>query len=261
MPDHPVARRADGSVHLTAFCVLLDIALATTARLKLARGARQATVHLHAQFTGEPLRGALLARAAPRGHTVHAAREALAAATVSAGGTAVCHATGNFIALPPPAGVQLAPLPWERGAKATPPALGEADLDDEERAVLTACDAALERTRAPRAFIERFWGALPERTRNGARCNVPVGPHHGNRVGHVQGGLLLGLAAVTACAAVPRHPGLSALAAWFIGPGRGPALRIRSARLHEGRSFAAVRTEVRNADGSRVLELVSHHAA
>ena len=38
-------------------------------------------------------------------------------------------------------------------------------------------------------------------------------------------------------------------------------LKIRSRRIHEGRSFAAVRTEIRNADGSRVLEVVSHHAA
>jgi hypothetical protein len=36
---------------------------------------------------------------------------------------------------------------------------------------------------------------------------------------------------------------------------------VRSRRIHEGRSFAAVRTEIRNADGSRVLEVVSHHAA
>jgi methyl-accepting chemotaxis protein len=31
--------------------------------------------------------------------------------------------------------------------------------------------------------------------------------------------------------------------------------------LHAGRSFAVVRTEVRNADGTRVLEVVSNHAA
>jgi acyl-CoA thioesterase len=80
-------------------------------------------------------------------------------------------------------------------------------------------------------------------------------------VGHVQGGLLLGLAAITARAAAPRHPQLSAVAAWYISPGQGRALKIASKRFHEGRSFAAVRTEVRNADGTRVLEVVSHHAA
>jgi acyl-coenzyme A thioesterase PaaI-like protein len=95
----------------------------------------------------------------------------------------------------------------------------------------------------------------------GSRCTVRIGPQHGNRVGHVQGGLLLGLAAITARAAAPQHPQLSAIAAWYISPGQGGALKITSRRFHEGRSFAAVRTEIRNADGSRVLEVVSHHAS
>ena len=51
MPDGPQARNVDGSVNLAAFCVHLDTALATASRLKIERGARQATVHLHAQFT------------------------------------------------------------------------------------------------------------------------------------------------------------------------------------------------------------------
>jgi acyl-coenzyme A thioesterase PaaI-like protein len=71
----------------------------------------------------------------------------------------------------------------------------------------------------------------------------------------------MGLAAINACAAAPQHPQLSAISAWYISPGQGRSLKIVSRRFHEGRSFAAVRTEVRNADGTRVLEVVSHHAA
>ncbi|MGH8622113.1 MAG: acyl-CoA thioesterase domain-containing protein, partial [Burkholderiales bacterium] len=129
------------------------------------------------------------------------------------------------------------------------------------RAVLEACNAALRRADDRRAFIEHFWRILPVPTDYGARCTVRLGPQHANRVRHVQGGLLLGLAAITAQAAAPRHPQLSAVAAWYISPGEGTALKITSKRFHEGRSFAAVRTEIRNADGSRVLEVVSHHAA
>jgi acyl-coenzyme A thioesterase PaaI-like protein len=135
------------------------------------------------------------------------------------------------------------------------------ELEPEEKKVMAACNSALKRADHGRAFIERFWGVLPVPTDTGARCTVKLGPQHGNRVGHVQGGLLLGLAAVTAQAAAPRHPRLSAIAAWYISPGQGRALKIASKRLHEGRSFAAVRTEIRNADGSRVLEVVSHHGA
>ena len=53
-------------------------------------------------------------------------------------------------------------------------------------------------------FIRHFWGFLPQAARNAASCVMPVGPHVGNRVGYVQGGVLLGLAAVTATAALPK---------------------------------------------------------
>ncbi len=234
--------------------------------LSVERGARQATVHLHAQFTGAPLRGDLRARARMEGYTVGntagaTARESMTSGTLYADNAAVCHASGTFIQLPPPPGVTLAPLPWQResGAPAFP--LKLKDLDPEEKLVMRACRAALRRADDQRAFIEHFWGALPVPSTDGARCRVRIGPQHGNRVRHVQGGLLFGLAAITARAAAPQHPRLSALSAWFISPGQGGVLKIASRRFHEGRSFAAVRTEIRNADGSRVLEVVSHHAA
>jgi len=126
---------------------------------------------------------------------------------------------------------------------------------------LKACNSALRRADQQHAFIEHLWGALPVPTEAGSRCTVKLGPQHANRVGHVQGGLLLGLAAITARAAAPKHLQLSGISAWYISPGQGRALKITSKRFHDGRSFAAVRTEVRNADGSRVLEVVSHHAA
>lgn len=263
LPDGPIDRNVDGTVNLAAFCVLLDVALATASRLKVEPGARQATVHLHAQFTGAPLLGALKAHARLHGATRNAAvRESLTTGTFHAAGEPVCHANGTFIVLPPPPGITLAPLPWQRGeGDAAIMPLNPQELEDPERAVLRACNAALRRTDERHAFIEHFWGALPVATGFGARCTVRLGPQHSNRVRHVQGGLLLGLAAITARAAAPRHPMLSAIAAWYISPGQGRTLRIRSQRFHEGRSFAAVRTEVRNADGSRVLEMVSHHAA
>ena len=261
--DGPPSRNVDGSTSLAAFCVLLDTALATASRLKIERGARQATVHLHAQFTGAPLRGDLKAHARMGGYTSGAkARQSLTSGTVYAGGTPACHASATFVVLPPPPGVNLAPLPWQREDGGAPVALLEPrELDPGERAVLRACDAALKRAGGGRSFLEHFWGILPVATGEGARCTVKLGPQHANRVRHVQGGLLVGLAAITAKAAAPRHSQLSAVSAWYISPGRGRALKIASKRLHEGRSFAAVRTEIRNADGSRVLEVVSHHAA
>ena len=263
MLDGPVSRNVDGSTSLAAFCVLLDTTLATASRLRIERGARQATVHLHAQFTGAPLRGELTARARMGGYTIGAAaRESLTSGTVYAGGVAACHASGTFVVLPPPPGVNLAPLPWQRDDRGAPIApLQSRDLEPDEKPVMAACNSALRRADHQRAFIEHFWRILPVAADAGARCTVRLGPQHANRVRHVQGGLLLGLAAITALAAAPRHARLSAIAAWYISPGAGRALKISSKRFHEGRSFAAVRTEIRNVDGSRVLEVVSHHAA
>lgn len=262
LPDGAQARNVDGSVNLAVFCVQLDTTLANASRLKIELGARQATVHLHAQFTGAPLRGELHAHARMHGYTSGAAaRQSMTSGTVYAGGVPVCHARGTFVVLPPPPGVKLAPLPWQRESGVPTEPLRLKELDNAERSIMKACNSALKRADQQHAFIERFWGALPVPTADGARCRIRLGPQHGNRVGHVQGGLLFGLAAITAQAAAPKHPQLSGISAWYISPGQGRALKIRSRRFHDGRSFAAVRTEIRNADGSRVLEVVSHHAA
>jgi acyl-coenzyme A thioesterase PaaI-like protein len=262
MPAGPHCRDANGNINLAVLGMVLDTALATAPRLKITPGARQATVQLNAQFTGHPARGDLSMTSNLIGFTAGTAvRQSLASGTLYSAGKPVCHAHATFVLLPTPAGVTLAPLPWQskNGMKTEP--LTASDLDAGERAVIKACDAALAKADGRHSFIEHFWSALPEATDYGARCSVKNGLHLGNRVGHVQGGILLGLAAATAKAAVPKHPALSAISAWFISPGRGKSLRIRSKVLHAGRSFAVVRTEIRTTDGSRVLETVSNHAA
>lgn len=59
MPAWTHACDAHGEISLAALGVILDTALATAPRLKIATGARQATVQLHAQFTGHPPSGDL----------------------------------------------------------------------------------------------------------------------------------------------------------------------------------------------------------
>lgn len=88
-----------------------------------------------------------------------------------------------------------------------------------------------------------------------------IGSHIGNRVGHVQGGILLGLAATNACTAAPVSMMLSNVSAWYISSGRGDKLRIRSCMMHTGRTTAVVRTEIKTVNGERVLEAVSQHVA
>ncbi|MDB5923969.1 MAG: hypothetical protein JWN13_2905 [Betaproteobacteria bacterium] len=258
----PHCRGIDGSVHPTALAILVDSALATAPRLAIEPGARQATVHLSIQYTGHAPRGDMSMVARLEGFFAgDAVPHALTRGVLSSDGQIVAYANGTFMVLPPPSGVKLAPLPWQRQGEAAAAPLDLQDLDTNERTVLHAAEAARSSTNSERAFIEHFWGISPRQTQSGSVCRVKVTPQIGNRVGHVQGGLLFGLAQATASAAVPRHPAVSNISAWYISPGQGSVLKVRSKVMHAGRSFSVVRTEIRNADGTRVLEAVSNHAA
>lgn len=261
MATGPHCWDANGVVDPAVLGVMIDGALATAPRLKIETGGRLATVHLNMQYTGHPARGPLHAVATLEGFFASdVVKQAISRAVLTSDGRDVCYATGTFVQLAPPPGAKLAPLPWQDD-EAPPPPLTMKELDENERAVMRLANAALAKHDDEHSFIERFWGVLPKPTPNGATCRVKIGPQIGNRVGHVQGGILVGLAQATASAAVPRHAAISNISAWYISPGRGKALTAKSKVIHAGRSFAVVRTEVRNADRSLVLEAVTNHAA
>lgn len=260
--DGPYCRQANGEIDIAALAILADTALATATRLAVAPGARLATIHLQIQFTGAPVTGAVSAQAQLLGFGDGAAlRQSLTTGTLYANGKPVCHASGEFATLDPPPGVTLAPLPWQLEVPPAFKPLAENALDARERAILRTCDAALRRSSLHASFLQHFWGGTPRRTAHGAAMRVAIGPHLGNRVGHVQGGILFGIAAACACAAVPAPMMLSSVSAWYISPGHGKSLRVKSRVVHAGRTIAVVRTEIANATGERVLEVVTHHVA
>jgi uncharacterized protein (TIGR00369 family) len=253
---------AQGNVSPAALGVAVDGALASAARLGTESGGRLATVNLTVQYTGHAASGLISAEAALEGFSEGASASlALTRCVLMSGGRAVCYASGTFVPLPSPAGVTLAPLPWQQQDATRPPPLALDALAERERAVVDAADKALARADSKLGFIQRFWGVMPRATSGGASCRVPISPQIGNRVGHVQGGILLGLAEATASAAVPSQSAVSTISAWYISPGQGTALSVRSRVVHAGRSFAVVRTEIRNADRRLVLEAMSNHAS
>ncbi len=253
---------ARGEVDVAALAIVADTALASTARLGLAPGARLATIHLQMQFTGAPATGRISAEARLLGLSAGSAlRQSLSSTVLSAQGQPVCHASGEFVLLDPPAGVKLAPLPWQSATPATTASVDERALEAHERAILRAGDDALVQASPQAAFIQHFWGGSPRRTAYGASNRVAIGPHLGNRVGHVQGGILFGVAANTAREAVPAGMMLSNVSAWYISPGHGKSLAVKSRVVHAGRSVAVIRTEIKTAAGERVLEAVTHHVA
>lgn len=262
LADGPHCRDANGAVDIAALAILADSALATTVRTQIVPGVRLATLHLQMQFTGAPATGDISAQARLLGFSAGGAlRRSLSAATLFANGKPVCHASGEFAALDPPRGVKLAPLPWQYAQPPQGAPLDADKLEPHERAILKACDAALAKTSPHVSFIQHFWGGVPRRTADGARNRVAIGPHIGNRVGHVQGGISFGIAATCACAAAPAAMMLANASAWYISPGRGKSLSVRSRVVHAGRTIAVVRTEIKTTGGERVIEVITHHVA
>ncbi len=257
----PHCGNADGTMNLMPLGLLADFALAASGRSEIPHGARLGTVHLHLQFTGVPAAGDVEAETVLLGYSEGAKlRTSLSSGTLRARGRTIAHIQGEFVLLDPPQGVTMSPLPWERTEPPSVVPVAVDRLEPDEAAILQTCEAALAKASPQAPFIERLWGGEPHRNAQGAVNRLAIGPHIGNRVGHVQGGLLLALAATTACAAVPASMMLSAISAWYLRPAQGKGLGIRSRILHAGRTVSVVRTEIR-ADGERVLEAVSHHAA
>jgi hypothetical protein len=154
----------------------------------------------------------------------------------------------------------MAPVPWARTEPAPPaPLLAPGELDAMERAVLRRVDRAL-RASADGRFVDRFWAPAVRSSGGRTLGSLPIGLHIGNRVGHVQGGFSISTALITAIAAVPDHPLLTAASAWYISPGQGKNLSARSSILQRGRNVAVVRTELMATGGKRVLEVISNHA-
>ncbi len=260
--DGAHCRDANGEVDLAALAIIADTALATATRLLITPGARLATIHMQMQFTGAPATGEIKAEAELLGFGDGAAlHQSLTTGTLYANGKPVCYATGEFVLLSPPPGVTLAPLPWQHNEAPPPGPLTPNALDASERSIVKACDAALAKVTPHMSFIQHFWGGMPKRTAQGATMRVKIGPHLGNRVGHVQGGISFGMAAACACAALPPAMMLSNVSAWYISPGHGQSLGVKSRIVHAGRSSAVVRTEIKTATGERVLEVVTQHIA
>lgn len=255
----PHCEEADGRVNLGALALLADIALASAVRANLAPTQRLATVSMHLQFTGAPLRGPLEAQGVFEGFLDGASgRQGLSRIRVLGAEGKACIGSGTFMALDPPPGLVLHPMRDPRRHDVAP--LAEADLNAAERGILARADRALAEASARHSFIRRLWGFDPVATKSGAACRVENGPHIGNRVGHLQGGLQVGLAAITAMASLPASWMLSGVSAWFVRAGQGPHFNARSRIVHHGRYTAVVRTEITGKDRRRVLEAVSTHA-
>jgi acyl-coenzyme A thioesterase PaaI-like protein len=262
----PHCAQADGQLGMAGLAILADLVMAAAVRAGLPSHTRLATVTMNLQFTGASRTGRLDGRGAMLGFVEGAAgRQGVSTVQIGNAAGPVCTGTGTFMILKPPKGVELHPVPHRRRGENPTPEIPGGKLRPDEKKVIAIAEDALAQTQARGgAFIDRFWSVDAKHVVGGAQSVVKNGPHIGNRVGHVQGGILLGLAADNAVAALTPHWQLTALSAWYISPGEGRSLRIRSKVVHHGRLVAVVRTEVtgKGRDGGRrkVFELMTTHA-
>ena len=255
----PWCTETDGQVDFGSVAILADLALAASMRAHLASATRLATVSMSLQFTGVPPAARLKAEGVFEGFFRQGpARLGMSRVSVRSRAGQVCYGAGTFMALEPPRGVTLHPVPLRTRRSPEPRIPPREALHKAEREILRQADAAIA---AGGPFIGRFWGPQPHRTDAGATCALENGPHIGNRVGHAQGGILLALAAGTAATALTPHWRLSGISASYLRPGEGRTLRARARIVHHGRLLAVVRTEVFGRNRRRVLEVTSTHAA
>jgi acyl-coenzyme A thioesterase PaaI-like protein len=222
-----------------------------------------ATATMQLQFTGLPVRGDLDCEAHFDGFFKGAsAQQGRIGGVLRSGGDIVCHGSATFATPPAPPGVAVHAVPWEYLSKSHEAApLPPRDMGEDEKRVMQAARAALKAADERRAFIEHLWAQIARPREGGGADNAArIGPHMGNRVGHVQGGVIFGFAAATGMAALPPEARLTGAYAWYISAGMGKKLRARATILQQGRTIAVVRTEVRDDNKRLVMEMLTSHA-
>lgn len=168
-------------------------------------------------------------------------------------GVLVAAAEAWFVAMPTPPGRTLGPVPWELPDDVPVPPVDDEDLQPSERAAVDACDAAAHRAAAAgTSVIEELlagtWtptGSTPT-GEAAVRGELPVGPAHANRGGHVQGGILYGAAALGVRRLMPDGMSLAEGHLSFLAPADGDLLEVESRVLRSGRrtSFAESRLRI-----------------
>lgn len=264
IPEGDHVMGGDGEIHLGVVAMLADIAMSAAMRQHIDPGLRMATTSLHLNLNGRPLRGAIRAPARFEGHLQGVnPGQGRCSARLHASGTVLGSATATFMNPPAPGDAALKPIePFEFSFPRTREKRTLPLLAEEARLLAFAEQCINEAKMDPSAsFLDRFWASTPERvTESEASGPLTSGLQTANRVGHVQGGVLFGLAGTYAKALSGPMGVLTAASAWFIRPALGGDLGFRSRFMQNGRSMCVIRTEVTNDEDKPVFSMVSSHA-
>lgn len=251
---------ANGSINHGALAVFADLSMAANVRAGHDLATRLAMVSMSMNFTGAAITGRIEATTSLQGYLVGTSgRQAGTVFTIQSNEQPVCFGNGAFMVLDPPRGQTLRAGQLRREEDADVAPLQEGELEGDEREILQRADEALA-AQDGGAFIRRFWGIDAEAQEDGATGRLKNGPQVSNRVGHVQGGVTMGLGLATAEAALPAEWMTSAVSAWLIAPCEGSLIESRSELVHRGKLVSVVRTAIVGGNGRRAMEMLTTHA-
>ncbi len=251
-----------GQIHTVVQAILADMGLATCLRYNIGDRHRTATVSLSLQFTGVVPNGTLIATSYSQAHLQGVqGRQGISQTRLTCGAELVAIGSAAFMILPMPEGTILPPVPWVSQKPPAHPPLDLESLNEKEQWILdrvrqsvSACE------KSGQNFLSHFLTLAPQLVEGGAICEVENGPHIGNRVGHVQGGIILAIGMVCASAALGDEWLLSGVTATYISPGEGDIILAHAVIVHQGRMTAVLKTSVKSGSGKVALEILSTHA-
>lgn len=244
--DH--CRDASGRVSTAALSVLADVCMAAAVRGYVGKSVRVATVSMRLSFNQRPCKGRLRAVAKVQFlPTERAVATAVVAVRISdeEGGWCVT-GEATFAVLENKQGTAQHPLPTQSTLTST---LDSRELSDEEQEVWN-------RARTCEAYglgaLESFWSlsaTCTEITGEGGQWTANIAKHNSNRVGHLQGGVLLGLLARASQGTAKTDFELGDIYVQYLDAVSGPQALIQSKALRLGRNTAFIYATMSSAQG------------
>jgi len=249
------ARHLDsqGKPVFAALAVLSDVAAAAAIRGRVSAQTRLATVTIRLSFSGASAAQRLCANSQYRFRTTDLAMPtAITALSIHSQGELLCTGEASFAVLDNRRGVAPHPMARDRRLDATEP-LSPDELTEAETQVLQHARRALASCRNDGIpFLQAFWDLQPTATGDLAECTMRSALHTRNRVGDIQGGVLLALAAHTSAAVTGPGWRLLDIAAQYLAAGSGP-LTARAKAQRIGRNLASISCTVIDEHGHPVL--------
>ncbi|PYE25485.1 hypothetical protein C7410_10462 [Paraburkholderia silvatlantica] len=240
-----------GRVDFGAVAVLGDLALGVCSREATGASVRMATMSIGLTMHDAIGQGDLTARSQLSSYDPRT-RISTSLARIFCGNSLLCTLNGVFKVLPAPEGLATLDPRFRSNDSVGEYQCSElTDLTDREARIYSR--VAGTASASGQSFLSRFWGFEVKTSRAGASGRVEIGPHIGNRVGHVQGGILYAFAAEVARVAAGGAFRLVSMHASYHRPGEGGVLCANALRSYQGRTTSVINTAVTDGAGCTML--------